>query len=410
MGIIKKNILKNTLIMIMLFTLLFASSDNLSDGKIVNNDDEINVNNPIAVFVSPPFAMKDNYYLYADSSNRVLQIAEFVDPSNMTNVAAYPTHQSAVIINLLIEDNLLYMVINKVEEIGFEIVNITNILNPTYLGHYIANSSRIHFNIDPLQASRYEVQKQNDYCFLLADGIYQVSNDTIRIVDCSDIENLTESARYEPVNNNIQDFAVKNEYLYVLTNNEQELEIVNITDKSNPNKTIAWRTNEYFYGINYYQDYMFMYSDFNIKMYNILDPLSPVLVNTFSKFTDEHDRFSDLVFWEHYLAAMKRDFIFVYDIYDLTSNQSISEFECLDKGSGRFLVGLYNNDLLYVSRATEFEDRSLFIFDVSDAANLVKIYPEGVANKIPLPSYAYIIYFFVSCVVIQRIVTRKSKK
>ncbi len=391
-------------------TLLFASINNLSEGKIANNDDEINVNNPIAVFFNPVFAIKDNYYLYGDYSNRVLQIAEFVDPSNMTNVAAYPPQNSSFIINLQIEDNLLYIVICEDDEIGFEIVNITNILYPTYLGQYIANTSRIYEYIDPQEASRYEVQKQNDYCFLLADGVYQVNNDTIRIVDCSDIENLTETARYEPVNNNIQDFAVKNEYLYVLTNNEQELEIVNITDKSNPNKTIAWSTSELFYGIEFYQDYMFMYSDLNIRMYNILDPLSPVLVKTFSRFTDEHDRFNDLVFWEHYLAAMKRDFIFVYDIYDLSSNQSLSEFDCLDEGYGRFLVGLYNNDLLYVSRATEFEDRSLFMFDVSDVTNIIKIYPEGVANKIPMPSYAYIICFLVSCVIIQRIIVRKSKK
>ena len=391
-------------------TLLFASFNNLSEGKIVNNDDEINVNNPIAIFANPVFSIKDNYYLYADSSNRVLQIAEFVDPSNLTNVAAYPPHQSSFIINLLVEDNLLYMVISEDEEIGFEIVNITNILYPTYLGHYIANASRIYEYIDPQEASRYEVQKQNDYCFLLTDGVYQVSNDTIRIVDCSDTENLTESSKYESVNNNIQDFAVKNDYLYVLTDNEQELEIVNITDKSNPTKTIAWSTNEYFFGIKFYQDYMFMYSDLNIRMYNILDPLSPVLVNTFSKFTDEHDRFIDLVFWEHYLAAMKRDFIFVYDIYDFTSNQSLSEFDCLDEGYGRFLVGQYNTDLLYVSRASEFEDRTLFMFDVSDITNLVKIYPEGVGNKIPLPSSAYIICFLVSCAIIQRIIVRKSKK
>lgn len=403
--------MKNSLLVIVISTLIIASSCGLSEGKIVNNNDEINMNNPIAAELPSVFVLKDDYYLYPGQYNNVLQIAEFDNPSNITTVAYYPTHQSSIIINLHVEDNLLIMttVLNK--EIGLEIVNITNILYPTYLGHYIANTSNGYEYMGTHEASRYEVQKQNDFCYLLANGVHHVNNDTIRIIDCSDLENLIESARYAPEFYSINDFAVKNEFLYVLSGDKQKIDIVNITDKSNPKKIKTWITNEKCYGIEFYQDYMFIYSDFNIiRMYNIIDPLSPVLINSYSRFTTEYDPFHDLVFWKHYFAGITIDFIFVYDINNLTSNQSISAFECLDEGYGDFLVGLYSKDLLYVLRASEHEERTLFVFDVSDVTSIIKIYPEGVADKIPLPSYVYITSFLATCVIIQRIKARKSKK
>ncbi len=402
--------MKNSLLVIVISTLIIASSCGLSEGKIVNKNDEINVNNPVVAELPSVFALKDDYYLYPGQYNNILQIAEFDNPSNITTVAYYPTHQSSRIINLYVEDNLLIMTTVLNEEIGLEFVNITNILYPTYLGHYIALTSSIHEYMGLHEASRYEVQKQNDFCYLLANGEYRINNDTIRIIDCSDLENLIESARYALEFYSINDFAVKNEFLYVLSGDKQKIDIVNITDKSNPKKIKTWITNESCYGIEFYKDYMFIYSDFYIRMYYIIDPLSPVLINSYSRFTNEYDRFHDLVFWNHYFAGIASDFIFVYDINNLTSNQSISAFECLDEGYGYFLVGLYSKDLLYILRASEQEERTLFVFDVSDVTSIIKIYPEGVADKIPLPSYVYIISFLATCVIIQRIKARKSKK
>lgn len=373
---------KSFFISIIIIVLLAASKYNnifSFEGKTESNLFEPN---NIILTGSLPIYVQDNIYFSVERGSSFFgkncRSFTIQDYSNITNPGAIGEYQlnsnCESFHSFYLNDSLLYLLLEFTEPIystGFEIVDISNITSPEFKGNFITNDSYIWWH-DPRENGHEILQFKEDYVFL-CNGPKRDYMKWIRIIDCSNLTAPKEIGKYESTSDRILSFLTFEEVMYVLTF-DGFIDIVNITDVSNPNLISSFEVGDY-WTIEHHNNYLFLYKSFENtdRIYNVVNRTNPQYVSDF--LNDTQLFISDLVFIENQTFVVSGDFVGLYDftnIYDITLINSHNFTELLsgaNEGMGQFFWGIIDNNRLYLSRISDDEGLTIFIVDFSDINN-----------------------------------------
>jgi hypothetical protein len=408
---------KNALIILLLLSLFMTAwVINPTDASLKDDHGSIKPANIIQIG-SLHFTVKDNnlieQHLHSSFFNRRDDIVQFYNYSNITNpdcFAGYLIQSSDNIRSFYLNDSLLYILLDYDEphySTGFEIVDISNISDPIYQGHFIANDSYGWWH-DPRENGHEILKFQDNYVFL-ANGPKSDYMKWIRIIDCSNLTAPVEVGRYEVSSYRINNFVLDDDLMYVLTFDEY-VDIVDISDVNNPTNISSFDVSDSL-DIKMHGDYLYFYGS-QTSIFNVTDRLNPQFI---SEFADNNNYITELLFTEDYIITILSDNIVFYNNsnlinFELIANYTIDDSLVEDYSSG-FFWGKEDNNRLYLARQSSNPGMTLYILDLADIANITYYVPYYTPPTTPKFAIEFgILLIWLSCIAIIQLLVRKISR
>ena len=318
-----------------------------------------------------PFLIKDYYYIYYENYNHVI-IRDIEDPYNQFLIADYQLKSKGIIVEIVEESNILfiyYVLSNDVNTKGFELVDISNINQPHFLGSIELTNYR---------GSSTNIFIQDNFCYLI---VHEEILDPIYIINFEKTCDLAITGIYETPNQYIRSFAVLDDIMYVQTTRDTQFEIANISDKSTPQLIKALNVT---YGLiqNIQDDIIVSSSDEEIFIVDISDKLNPKLLNSLDFDETHYDDLHDVTFWDDYIGVVCTNHFEISDISDRRNIKRLSDWHFEYEDYGCYIKGKVSNDRLYLSRSSYFAEQTLHIFDITNLNQPKLIYPASHENSL----------------------------
>ncbi|MGC9781012.1 MAG: hypothetical protein HZR80_17340 [Candidatus Heimdallarchaeota archaeon] len=366
---------KNSITVLMI--ILFLSINSLLVACYDNNRSESAKPNNIMVTYASIFSVKDDYLMISDdvmmggSQPRDFWILDYSNPNKTEIIGGYLLNSSGYLLSMSTFGDLLFLLCKYDDPYyatGFEIVNISSIDSPEYLGHYVANDSYGWWH-DPRYNSLELLRFKDNYVFMYT-SLVTSETQQIRIIDCQNMTNITEVNTIASTNR-ILDFDIKDDIMYI-NQVESKMEMINISDITNPTKISSWNSTGTI-SMDIYEDrlYLFNFDERKLDIYSLENATNPEYITTIEK--DENTQFfvTNLVFTDEYCFVISEDMVDILDISDLTILNSYKvEDYILEDEYGGFFYGQVGNEKLFVARESNKWGLTLFVIGFSDINNL----------------------------------------
>ncbi|MBD3191781.1 MAG: hypothetical protein GF308_14130 [Candidatus Heimdallarchaeota archaeon] len=374
----RKKLLSSFILMGLLF-ILPITTNTRSEMPPIHSD--LSPNNPIAIIMDYKEVAVDENYLYILNFENELLILNKTDPTNPT----------------IIEE------IELTGEIAFEFSEINCLEGPYLLNDakvFLTQSSEgisiIHdfnFNANSVVIKNSLIPNSNNliahrmfiednFAFIIGfedteDGGNQKS--VVSIINCTDINNPNEIHRHYLTSvNDIFDASYEDGFIYVASEFLKDLVwqngfvIVDITNVTAPSIIGEWiDAGNYYSQICVENKTVFFANRTHLKM---IDCTNSSQLEFLDSNTNNYN-IQSLFYSNDYLFSLESDSVSYFTIADdqLTRIGIWSTHK--REGHGRFLDGCTTTDYIYLVRASEYEDRLLFILNFENPAKPQQEYP-----------------------------------
>ncbi|MBN1329657.1 MAG: hypothetical protein JXA54_09305 [Candidatus Heimdallarchaeota archaeon] len=351
----------------------------------------------ISVFQYNPnyFVVKDNYF-YEKTDHDEITIYKIKMPFLKKVISTYQINDSVCLIqNILVENNLMYILyLDSVYNTGWcehiycdlslaiEIVNISIPTNPVFVSKLDIEGIHLFYTGSGLS---------NDYLyFTFVDWSFSepLGNSSYYFVNIKNPYQPKIDAIYTITNGTKSDSILKGNTLFTITD---ESRIIDDIIYGNSNFSIWDITNKTnWIKINYTSSEKINYSKFamnnnnltafydifgrSLDLYDFSNLSNLVLINKF--YFGEDELLKNVFFWDNYLGIVFDSGFKIFRVDDQITNQSLDGFGFDLKDGGYFYRGVYDDDKVYLSRASYTNKRHIFyVFDVTNPQEIKQLYP-----------------------------------
>jgi len=350
------------------------------------------IKNPIAVFHGPIFIVKNNYSfegLYSDQ----ISIYDISDPENKILISEYTKSTGGIICYLDIYQNYLFIVYDLkhlTEDIGFEIINITNITQPIQCGHYYANNTKM-WHTEHSAVKYNEIEFQDDYVYLLTEYVDEDDFNSIRIINITNVYQPEEVFEYNVTSKSIVNYAIFGDIMYVLLNDDvydfgYEIQTVNISNKSKPILIETWTYEHEIEGLEIdNHGNLILYTGTKMALFNLDDPAKPKLDRTFS-LMNQIESISKLEFYQNYIIAL---YYTCFEIFDTLEEQTknIRDVTLRTELISKYIFSSIDENRLYISQISDIYDEIFLVYDLNDLPAIQLIFPyTSLINPLTMPT------------------------
>ncbi len=339
--------------------------------------------NRIMVYTHPPFSVQDNIMFVVDDSTLFVSNTTDLTDYSKTNdwLGVFIDFVGTELVYPYRYENHLYIpTFNTTgnDDVMIEILDCTDIYSPEYEGYCILSGTKS-------SSSLYEHKKlliDDNFLFL------QVKEDSydsvIQFVNLTDIANPTCLTRYKHGTDEIFDYVLYENFMIIAIDDSESIRMVDITDKSSPfdisnNYSVPFT---YSISLEVKNNLLFANSGTTISVFNITDIHNFDLLYKIELVSSDNT-IRRIIFYNDYLITHQYRKISFFDL-NTPSNTTISEIISTAPGFHYFAFGLVDNDRLYTSWANEYQQYTWAVYDLTDTANPVLIFPTSFTIPFPV--------------------------
>ncbi len=273
-----------------------------------------------------------NNYLFIKFLNQIT-IYDLADPTNPNNITTFSSPFSNIV-EIHIDNDFLYL-LQYVEHLDYvtstlAILNISELNSIQLLGVY---NSSIHHTSPNWHRNYDRLLIKDNFVYLVCPGNYY-------------------PVEVDPV-----------------------LEIIDISNKSNPQKMGEFVLPSRPYSIRLRDDFVFIPTRYdNLQIVDCSNPSSPINVSKF----DNYELISDIEIYDNVGYLVTSNKLIILDITDVENILTLGEYTIRNQGNTYFSYLKVQDDIVYTIGPSEHDDRYFFIFDCTDLTNPIKFYPRGI--------------------------------
>jgi len=387
----KRKLLSST-IFILMSSILYIETTNFNftrvNSFIDQNDEEMSINNPIMINGYEDIFIKEDL-AFMVGINDLISILNISDPSEpITLFEAIFTDFNTGASQIGVINDIAYLLFFDYYNSLIESVNTSNLNNVT-----IQCEKNLEFGFDRPRISESYIIPQmliaENYAFISLNWEklqnYKYLNYSISIFDFSNASDIQEIGFFTD-SGTVTDIYYYNNLIYLVQqkvfvwDHETEefiwvgnnlLEIINVTDKANPEKLFTKSLTQSPTSIFLYNDNLFIgYKEGGFEIFSIEGTiLSSIYSNKYDVFTSKLMIINDILF------LLNINGIMIFDISNINEIQFLGKEEPKFKGGGAFRDFAVKDDYVFAVRSGANVNLPLFIFDCSDLSNPTEIYP-----------------------------------
>jgi len=343
--------------------------------------------NPIVLYMYPAFNVKNNIMFQTYNSQQMI-VWNTTDLTNFSaandyNYTDINLNGTEMIYPYSFGNHLFIPTVNTTgnDNLIIEVLDCTDVYAPEYEGYCILNNTYSSSTGTDDFDREQQLFLQDNYLFFQVRE--RLAGSAIQIINATDYSNLTCVTRYKYGLENIFDYALYENTMFITIDDTENIRMVNITDKSN----LVDIGNTYSVPFTYScslevkDNLLFAYDDSTISVFNISNIPDLDLLYTIE--TNALEYIDRIVFYNDYLISFHHQQI---SIYDLTSPSNLTTGEVISAQVGlyNYYFGLVDNSRLYISLHNEHEENTLAIFDLADITKPVLIFPETIVSSVPI--------------------------
>jgi len=332
--------------------------------------------NPIVLYMYPAFNVKNNIMFQTYNSQQMI-VWNTTDLTNFSaandyNYTDINLNGTEMIYPYSFGNHLFIPTVNTTgnDNLIIEVLDCTDVYAPEYEGYCILNNTYSSSTGTDDFDREQQLFLQDNYLFFQVRE--RLAGSAIQIINATDYSNLTCVTRYKYGLENIFDYALYENTMFITIDDTENIRMVNITDKSNLVDSCSLEVKD---------NLLFAYDDSTISVFNISNIPDLDLLYTIE--TNALEYIDRIVFYNDYLISFHHQQI---SIYDLTSPSNLTTGEVISAQVGlyNYYFGLVDNSRLYISLHNEHEENTLAIFDLADITKPVLIFPETIVSSVPI--------------------------
>lgn len=370
-------------LLILIIMLIFPSFFTSVIGKNADYNNPNSINN----IGSPSYHYSDinvkDDFVYLSTFGNSWEIWDASDPKKpfLVKKILYGLGDSGYVYDEAFDMEIIndYLFISFLDKITiYDLVDPTNPINITTFSIPFSNIVEIHIENEFLYLLQY-VEHEN-YTSTSALAILNISE--FNSIQLLGVYNSSIQHTSMDWYHNYDRFSTKGDFAYLVCPGDSYpievdpvLEIIDISNKSNPQKKGEFVLPSQPYSIRLKDDFAFIPTRYDcLQIIDCSSPSAPINISEFAS----NELIQDIKFDNNVGYLLLSNKLVVLDITDFENVISLGEYTIRNQGNTYFHYLHLHGDIVYTIGPSEHVDRYFFIFDCSDVTNPIKLYPKGI--------------------------------